>query len=382
VRKQRKKYMEAFVCGDVVLEERPIPVGRFTYNFITAKRDRNKNTWYGIVRAMLDPQRWANKFFSQILHIVNTNAKGGLMVEDGAVENLDKFKEDWAKADSVVELEAGAISGGKIMPKPPPAVPTEIGRMLEFSISSLRDVTGINLEMLGMADRQQAGVLEAQRKQSAMMVLATLFDALRRYRKEQGRLLAKYIVEFMSDGRLVRIVGGDGTERYIQLLRDPQMMEFDVVVDEAATTMNQKEKTFAILMQLLPNLAQMGVPFTADLLEYTPLPTAMVDKWQEQIQKQQQQPKQPSPQEVTAQANMIKAQTGAQQAQSDAQLAQQELPIKQQELQVRALEAQVAQIQAMVEGLTARLQLAQLTPAGVPQIGPGMPSMMPSTQFQ
>lgn len=377
VRKQRKKYYEVFICGDVILEERPIAANAFTFNFITAKRDRNKNTWYGIVRAMLDPQRWANKFFSQLLHIINTNAKGGLMVEDGAVANLNRFKEEWAQADSVVQLEQGAISNGRVMPKPPPTVPPEIGRMLEFSISSLRDVTGINLEMLGMADRQQAGVLEAQRKQSAMTVLAGLFDSLRRYRKEQGRLLARFIIDFMGDGRLVRIVGGDGTEQYIPLLRDQLTMDCDVIVDEAATTINQKEKTFAILMQLLPNLAQMGVPFGPQLLEYTPLPAAMVQKWQQQMQQAAQQPKQPSPQEITAQANLIKAQSGAQQAQMDAQLAQAKLPIEQEELNVRRLEAQVGQLQAMVEMLVARQNLGAMNSAQLALPGNGAPIQAP-----
>lgn len=382
VKKTRKVFKEAFICGDVVLEERPIPTNSFTYKAITAKRDRNKNTWYGIVRAMIDPQRWANKFFSQILHIINTNAKGGLMVESGATDNLQKLKDEWSKADSVVELNDGAISGGKVQPKPPPVVPAEVGRMLEFSISSLRDVTGINLEMLGMADRQQAGILEAQRKQSAMTVLAPLFDSLRRYRKEQGRLLAKFITEFMSDGRLVRIVGGDGTERYIPLLRDQTTFEYDVVVDEAASTISTKERTFAILMQLMPQLQNMGVPFGPQLLEYTPLPSAMVEKWKQMMEQQAAQPKQPTPQELTAQANLIKAQSGAQKDQADAQLAQAEIPIKQQELQVRGLEAQVAKLQAVVDLLLAQQQLGAMNPAQAALPGPGMPNQMPNINIQ
>jgi hypothetical protein len=371
VTKKRKIYKRVFICGDVVLEQSPVPGNAFSFNLITGKRDRNANIWFGIVRAMLDPQRWANKFFSQLLHIINSNAKGGLMVEESATDNLSKLKADWSKADSVVTLNDGAIAGGKIMPKPPASVPPQINDMLSFSISSLRDVSGINLELLGMADRQQAGVLEAQRKQAAMTVLASLFDGLRRYRKDQGRLLVTLITEYMSDGRLVKIVGGDGTEQYIPLLRQPGTVQFDVVVDEAATTVNQKERTFAILMQLLPQLQGMGVPFSPQLLEYTPLPAAMVQKWLEQMQQAQQQPKQPSPQEITAQANLIKAQAGAQKAQMDAQQAQAEIPIQQQELQVRALEANVARLQAMVEGMVAQQQLAMMNPAGVPQIVPG-----------
>lgn len=346
VKKPRRRYMQAFVCGATVLEEGPIPCNRFTFHFITAKHDRNTNTWYGIVKPMIDPQKWANKFFSQILHIVNTNAKGGLVMEDDAVDNLQKFKEDWARADSVSLVNPGAIAGGKLMPKPPPAIPQSLNDMLQFSISSMRDVTGINLELLGMADRQQAGVLEAQRKQAAMTVLASLFDGLRRYRKEQGRTLAKFITEYLSDGRLVRIVGGDGTERYVPLIRDEMSVKYDVVVDEAPASVNQKEKTFAMLMQMLPNLQQMGVPFAPELLDYTPLPAAMVEKWKQVLQQRPQMD--PRMVQQMQQAN--------QQLQQQLQQAQMKLQSKDAEIAARMHEAQLKSD----TDLTAALQKSRL----------------------
>ena len=91
-----------------------------------------------------------------------------------------------------------------------------------------------------------------------MTVLASLFDALRRYRKEQGRTLIKFIQDYLSDGRLVRILGGDGVERYVPLIRDNTAIDADVVVDEAPSSVSQKERTFEILMQMLPNMANMG----------------------------------------------------------------------------------------------------------------------------
>jgi hypothetical protein len=275
---------------------------------MTGKRDRNKNVWYGIVKGMLDPQKWANKFLSQFLHIIGSNAKGGLMIEKGAVENVGKFKREWSKGDGVSVVEDGAISRKRIVPKPPPVIPPQMSQLMEFAISSLRDVTGINLEILGLADREQPGVLEAQRKQAALTVLATLFDALRRYRKEQGRLMAKYITEYLSDGRLIRIVGGDGTEQYVPLLHEQGVLDYDVVVDEAANTTNQKDKTFHVMTELLPVLDKMGAPFTPDLLDYMPLPTAMVAKWKQNIQQKMQQPPPPDPHMVSAQASMVSAQ--------------------------------------------------------------------------
>jgi hypothetical protein len=358
VKKQRKKWYQVFVCGDVVLEFSEVACNECSYKFITGRRDRNNNTWYGLVKAMLDPQKWANKFFSQFLHIINTNAKGGLLVEEGATDNIRKLKSDWAKADGVTLLKDGAISRKKIMAKPMPQIPAQMGQMMEFSISSLRDVSGLNLEILGMADRQQAGVLEAQRKQAALTVLAGLFDGLRRYRKEQGRLLAKYITEYLSDGRLVRILGGDGMERYIPLLKQPGALEFDVIVDESANSVNQKDKTFAILMQLLPMLEKQGVPFTQDLLEYTPLPAAMVEKWKNEIKKRQEaaqkNPPPPAPQMISAMASMKKADASVMQAQANAQKDQAELQLQPMEIQLRMRELEVQEQELQIRGMEAQ----------------------------
>ncbi len=246
--------------------------------------------------------------------------------------------------------------------------------MMEFSISSLRDVSGLNLELLGMANREQAGVLEQQRKQAALTMLAGLFDGLRRYRKEQGRLLAKYITEYLSDGRLVRIVGGDGTERYIPLVKQPGTLEYDVVVDEAANTVNQKDKTFAILMQLLPALEKQGIPFGPDLLEYTPLPAAMVEKWKQEIQKRQMQAQQnpppPPPQMISAMASMKKADASVMQAQAgmqkdqqeaqfapiEAQLRMRELALQERELEVREREAMATIITSQANARAAQME--------------------------
>lgn len=244
---------------------------------------------------------------------------------------MAKLKRDWAKADSVVAVNPGAISGGKIMPKPAPQIPPTLDNLLTFSISSLRDVTGINLELLGLADRKQAGILESQRKQAAMTVLASLFDALRRYRKEQGRTLIKFIQDYLSDGRLVRILGGDGVERYVPLIRDNTAIDADVVVDEAPSSVSQKERTFEILMQMLPNMANMGVPFTPELLDFSPLPTAMVEKWKQAMQQGA-----PNPQA------MQQMQQAIQVLQQQLGQANQKLQSKEQEIQARMAEAKMS----------------------------------------
>ena len=67
---------------------------------MTGKRDRNKNSFFGIVRAMQDPARWSNKWMSPTMHIMNTTAKGGIGVERGQFFDDDKQGEQsWAHQD-------------------------------------------------------------------------------------------------------------------------------------------------------------------------------------------------------------------------------------------------------------------------------------------
>src|ERR1700750_3003682 len=94
VKTTRKVYRQAYI-GNVLLEVRDAPVpGHFSFKCITGKRDRNKNTFFGIVRAMKDPARWSNKWMSQTMHIMNTNAKGGIMAERGGFFENDAAGEE------------------------------------------------------------------------------------------------------------------------------------------------------------------------------------------------------------------------------------------------------------------------------------------------
>lgn len=278
VKRFRRVYWRAFVCGEKILEQEELPDGEFTLKCITGKRDRNKGTWYGLVRPMMDPQRWANKFFSQILHIINSNAKGGLVAETIAFEDQKQAEESWAKTDAITWASPGALSNNMIQPKIAPPIPAMLPALMEMSVAAIRDTTGVNQELLGMVERQQAGVLEHQRKQSAYGILAAFFESFRRYRKLQGRLLLKYMQKYLPDDTLVRIVGDDGVGRYVPLAKQPDTMKFDVIVDEAPAGPNQKERVFALLTQFMPMLKDAGPEVWAELIRYSPLPEALSQK--------------------------------------------------------------------------------------------------------
>lgn len=272
----RRVWYQAFLGDKVLKMQRSTYPKGSTFSVVTGEKHRNLGTFFGLVSVARDPQMWANKWLSQTLHILNTTAKGGIVAEKGVFANQRDAEATWAMPDAITVVKDGAVKDGRIMAKPGQGLPTGYINLLEFAISSIRDVTGINLELMGMRDANQPGILEAQRKQAAMTILATLFDSMRRFRKINGRIRLHYIKNYLSDGRLIRIGGPDG-RRIIPLLKSQIEGEYDVIVEDAPSSPNQKQETWAYVQGILPALKGLLTPQTlVIILEYSPLPTKLV----------------------------------------------------------------------------------------------------------
>ena len=286
---RRKRYRYAMTTGHRLLEQGELQQRKFTIKGITGKRDEEKGTYYGLVRSMKDPQVWANSFFNMILHIIRTNAKGGLVVEEGAVEDIREFEKSWARSDSITKVSTGALQQGRIQPKSGPPYPNAIENLLERAVEAIREVSGVNAEILGLADREQPGVLEQQRKQAVYGILAPFFESFRRYRKQQGELLLDYMRRMQ--GQLVRVTTGTGVERYVPLIMDQNVTKFDVIVDQAPAGPNQKMQTFQVIQAMLPILRDAELPMDVwvELLRFSPLPESLVAKVSESLMRGEQQ---------------------------------------------------------------------------------------------
>jgi len=368
----RKVYRQAYL-GNVLLEIGDAPCrGHFSFQCMTGKRDRNKNIFFGLVRAMKDPARWSNKWMSQTMHIMNTTAKGGIAVERGQFFDDDADGEaSWAKQDTVTMLKPGALSGAnpKFVAKPTSQFPQSSFELMQYAVTSLRDVSGVNVEILGMQSAAgQAASLDLQRKQSALTILQPLFDSLRRYRKSQGRLMLYLIEHYLSDGRLIKIEGEENA-KYVPLIREQvftNSTQYDVIVDESPTSANQKEATWAMLQQLLPVIGKMLPPATwLALLKYSPLPTSAQKDIADSINQAQQQPdpeQQKRDADLKLENDKAQAKIANDKAASDAKIEN----MKAETAASIALEREKAQHDAVLRALTAPQQVG---PDGAPVAG-------------
>lgn len=313
---ETRRYYQAILGRASVIDQTELQC--FTIRACTGRYDRNKSYHYGIVRPCRDPQMLANKTLAQVLHILNANAKGGIMFEAGAFRNPRDAEKDWSNPSKSIVLNDGALSGKRIQERTAPAMPQALPVLQEFSISSIRDVTGVSVEMLGLADRDQPASLEYQRRQSAMTILASLFNGLRHYRKLQGRTMLEQL-KLLPPGVLVRVLidPQQAMQMYAaqmmqwqqqaaiaqqqgqqpppqpqppgaEFLKSTKVGEvfdpnkfglgpdarFDVIVDEMPSSPNQKEATWQAIQPFIP---EMPLPLLPTVLKYSPLPETAVE---------------------------------------------------------------------------------------------------------
>lgn len=275
----RRVYKQAWLGQELLepVEDAPFK-DRFSWACITGEPDHNGGTWFGFVRVARDPQRWSNLWLLQTQYILNSSAKGGIMAETSAFKDQRQAEESWAKQDRITWVSDRALSGEhkKIDFKPVAQFPSGYFQMMEFAVMSIPQVTGINYEFMGQKDVNQPGVLENMRKMAAMTILATMFDSLRRFRKIIGRLRLFVIQNFISDGRLIRITN---QPQAVPLMKEKTAGEYDVVVDDAPTSPNQKERNWAIIADLLPAFKDQlaaNPHVLMEVLKYSPLPADLV----------------------------------------------------------------------------------------------------------
>ena len=364
--KRRITYKRAYIIGSAVVQEDVVSPKSFTYHAITGKRDREKGVWFGLMRALMDPQRWSNKWLAQMMHIINTNATSGMNIEESAIDDVGAAEAKHARPGRVLVFRDGALQRGAVQPVTPMTFPTNVEKLLEYANQSFGDVSGVNQELLGMADREQPGVLEWQRKQSAVSLLAPLFDSLRRYRKMFGRTWLDFIQRYVADGRVARITQDDQqtyTTVTPEIVGDPETARYDVIVDQQAMAPNQKEATWSVLTSLFPAIKDAMDPQTMLLfLEYSPLPTSLVEKLKQQAEQKAQQGPPPDPEMMKAQAQVQATQM---KTEADMKAKEQEMAFKEKELQMELqlkqkemeMDLQIAQQKAQHDAQLAEMQM-------------------------
>ena len=202
----------------------------------------------GKTRGMIDnaigPQEALNKAVSQNIHIVNTAANSGWIVEEGSLTNMetDDLEEVGAKTGVVIEYRKGANAPNKITPNP---VPQGVDKLIDRATQALKDVT-VPDSMRGLQGNAVSGVAKQADQFASQQQLAVPLDNLAYTRQILASRIIKLVQKYYDSYRVFRItetdpMTGKEVENTIEInkpdgmggyLNDITMGEYDVVITE------------------------------------------------------------------------------------------------------------------------------------------------------
>lgn len=277
VSKVKRKVRWTVTCDKIVLHDDWSPYSSFTIVPFFAYFRRGKP--FGMVRNLLSPQEQLNKIASQELHIVNTTANSGWMVESGSLTGMtaDDLEEHGASTGLVLEYNRGSNPPQKIQPN---QIPTGLDRIAQKAALNIKTISGINDSMLGSDSAEVSGVaIQAKQNRGAIMIQVPL-DNLRKSRQYLAEKILECVQSFYTEQRVIQVTNEDDPTRPRepmvvnqmtpegQIINDLTLGEYDVIVATAPARDSFDETQFAEAL----NLRQVGVAIPDDaIIEYSHL---------------------------------------------------------------------------------------------------------------
>ncbi|MDG1221048.1 MAG: hypothetical protein P8P01_06510, partial [Schleiferiaceae bacterium] len=182
---------------------------------------------FGMVRNLISPQEQLNKVSSQELHVVNTTANSGWVIESGSLANMDvdDLEHKGATTGLVLEFHKGAQPPSKI---PPNQIPTGLERIGLKAAMNIKEISGISDAMLGQSPASVSGVaLESKQERGAVQIQVAI-DNLNRSRAQLAKRILHLVQEYYDNPRVFYITEGQQNE-------DPQAVEVNKQMPDGST---------------------------------------------------------------------------------------------------------------------------------------------------
>lgn len=272
----------SYHAGEEVVKQETLPLREFPYQFMTAFEDwsdQSKRQFFGLMRPMRDPQQYANKFFSQAVHMFAANPKGAILYEEDLFDDIEEARQEWSKATGMIAVPSGRLQ----MPKPkyeiiPPGPGMGgIEMLLSHALQSVSGAAGVSEQyMVGNTQdlRRTAASAVQSVKESNLVTISQPFDALRLYKKAQGRLVLGFVANYVQERQLARLLGPEESE-FIPALKSGDLQEqYEVIAEEAPASKNKQMEVFSKIMEtsFMPQLMEAGVPIPPSIAKFFPFP--------------------------------------------------------------------------------------------------------------
>lgn len=175
----------------------------------------------GLVRHMLDPQEQLNKIESQVLHVINTTANSGWILEAGSLVNMteDELEERGAETGLVLVHGKGRSAPQKIKPN---VMPTGLEAYSGKAMQYIQTIPGVASLLGQMPSSEVSGVALQSSQNRALLGLQVVFDNLDHTRKILAKCVLSLIQKFYTEARVYMVTDW----------RDPAMSQEQVAINQ------------------------------------------------------------------------------------------------------------------------------------------------------
>ena len=267
----------------------------------------------GMVDDAIGPQEALNKALSQNVHIVNSAANSGWIVEENSLTNIttEDLNDIGAKTGLVIEYKKGSSPPQKIQPN---QVPTGIEKLIDRATKALKDVT-VPDAMRGQEGNAVSGIAKQADQFASQQQLAVPLDNLTYTRHMVAKRMVKLIQRYYDSHRVFRItetdpVTGKPTQSLLEInkydpetgayINDVTVGEYDAVITEQPMQISWENGQFNQALEM----RKVGVSIPdATVIRYS----SLADKHQIMDQLAQQAP--PADPTLEAKVKLLEAQT-------------------------------------------------------------------------
>lgn len=241
ITKKRVKRIRWVVTADnVVLHDEWSPYQHFTVIPYFPYFRRGKTV--GLVENLLGPQEYLNKVTSQELHVINTTANSGWIVQTGKLRNMTIEELEQRGAETGLVMEVEGAPGEVVQKIAPNQTPTGLDRFSYKAEEHIKNISGVTDYMSGNAREDVSAKAVAMNQSRGSLSMSKPMDAIARTDYLLARNILAIVQEYYTEPRILNVISnritGDAEQVGVNqpdpstgaITNDLTLGEYDVIV--------------------------------------------------------------------------------------------------------------------------------------------------------
>lgn len=209
--KDGDKSHSVFWSGDQILQTKEITYKKVKFPYRVQKlHSSNKSEYYGIFREVLETQKAINQALVKIQLMVNTQKA---FVEDGSVENLDAFINQFNRVNAVIPVKN--LAGIRVENLTREVI--DQYTVIDKALDRIQRILSINDSFLGMAYASDSGKKVQLQQNASVTALKYLTSKIENFYRLLGWDILHLIQQYYTAHQVVGISDDYEGQRWLEL---------------------------------------------------------------------------------------------------------------------------------------------------------------------